>query len=386
MDSIPQHPPPPEPIQLSLALAIHDVPDVVRDHGLVETHRFPYASHGKPFWNLRRVPTGVAWERYSELELHSATARTVIVLDCDTQPQHYLSVALGATVQTPNWIVSAPSGHAHVVYCLASPVLHTDQAKLQPIVMLGRIAEFYTREYGADTAYAMLLTHNPTHGRYTDSTSWLREKPWRLDELADVIPSGWRIPPRPSTDEGRNCALFRAAMRHFGKPKHWDDSLDLGTVLGWIERTFEGWYPNQRDGWHRNECTWIAKSVTRYCRRNLHSGRTQEQFSLLQAERGRLSGQARRRGTPLEDEPQPWIDLDIPRRTWYRYRGAPPASTTDEAPWLDLGISRATWYRHAGEPPATLIDEAPWTRLGISRATWYRNHRAASTRLRPGEE
>ena len=28
--------------QLSLPLAIHDVPDVVRDHGLVETHRFPY--------------------------------------------------------------------------------------------------------------------------------------------------------------------------------------------------------------------------------------------------------------------------------------------------------------------------------------------------------
>lgn len=348
MDSIPRHPPPPEQIQSSLALAIHDVPDVVRSHGLVETHRFPYASHGKPSWRLRRVPTGVAWEHYAELELHSATARTVIVLDCDTQPEHYLSVALGPTVRTPNWIVSSPSGRAHAVYCLAHPVLHTDQAKLQPIVKLGRIAEYYAHAYGADTSYAALLTHNPTHSRYADLTTWLREEPWRLDELAAVIPLGWRIPPRPLTTEGRNCALFRASMRYFGHPKRWEDSLDLRTVLGWIERTFECWYPDNREGWHRNECTWIAKSVARYCRQNLSSGRTQAQFSALQAERGRLSGQARRRGTPREDDPQPWLELAISRATWYRHGGDPPASTTNEAPWLDLGISRRTWYRHGG--------------------------------------
>ena len=344
MPSISRHPPPPEPIQTSLALAIRDVPEVVRNHGLVETHCFPYASHGKPSWRLRRVPTSIAWERYAEVELHSATARTVIILDCDNQPQHYLSVALGPAIQTPNWIVSSPSGHAHVVYCLARPVLHTDQAKLKPIVTLGRIAEYYTRAYGADTGYAALLTHNPTHDRYADSTSWLREKPWRLDELAAVIPPGWRIPPRPLTAEGRNCALFRAAMRYFGEPKRWNDSLDLGAVLGWIERTFESWYPHNREGWHRNECTWIAKSVTRYCRQNLRSGRTQEQFGVLQAKRGRLSGQSRRRGTPLEDDRKPWLGLGISRKTWYRYHGAPPASTTNEAPWTRLGISRRTWY------------------------------------------
>ena len=299
MPSISRHPPPLEPIQLPLALAIRDVPDIVRDHGLVETHSFPYVSHGKPFWNLHRVPTGIAWQHYAEIELHSATARTAIVLDCDTQPEHYFDVALGPTVRTPNWIVSNPdTGNAHIVYCLARPVLHTDQAKLWPIVMLGRIAEFYTRAYDADTGYTALLTHNPTHNRYADSTSWLRDQSWRLDELAEAITPGWHIPPRPQTTEGRNCTLFRAAMRHFGQPKYWNDSLDLGTVLGWIERTFESWYPHHREGWHSNECTWIAKSVARYCRQNLRNGRTQEQFKLVQAERGRLSGQARRRGTP----------------------------------------------------------------------------------------
>ena len=305
MASIPRHPPPPEPIQLSLALAIDDVPDVVRAHGLVETHSFPYASHGKPYWNLCRVPTGIAWERYAELELHSATARTAFVLDCDTHPQHYLDIAFGPTVRVPNWIASAPSGHAHVVYCLAIPVLRTDQAKLKPVVMLGRIVEFYTHAFGADAAYAALLTHNPTHDRYADSTSWLRDEPWQLDELAEVIPSGWRIPPRPPTAEGRNCALFRAAMRHFGEPKRWDESLDLGTVLGWIERTFDDWYPDDRDGWHRNECLWIAKSVTRYCRENLASGKTQRGLTRSQSWKGKRggvkSGVARRKRTAGRD-------------------------------------------------------------------------------------
>ena len=36
------------PRQLDLPLAIEDVPDIVRDHGLVETHSYPWASQGDP--------------------------------------------------------------------------------------------------------------------------------------------------------------------------------------------------------------------------------------------------------------------------------------------------------------------------------------------------
>lgn len=342
--------PPPDPNatprQLSLPLAIEDVPDIVRRHGLIETHRYPYVSKGGTYWFVRRVPTATAWSKYPEVELHSATARTALVLDCDSDPRDYLAVAFGdPRIRPPNWIVSSSSGHAHVVYTLARPVLRGEQAPKKPLFLLGRIAEFYAAAYQADSGYVGLLTHNPVHPRYQDNTTWWCEAPWWLEDLAADIPPRWRIPPKPVTVEGRNSTLFRAAMRHFGKPRNWDASTDLGDVLAWIEACFDDWYGElPHNGWHRNECRWIAKSVTRYCRANLASGRTQRNFPLIQAARGRLSGQARRKNKPLEADPQPWLDLGISRATYYRSRGAPPPTLTDLAPWKELGISRTTWY------------------------------------------
>ena len=53
--------------------------------------------------------------------------------------------------------------------------------------------------------------------------------------------------------------------------------------------------------WHRSECSWIAKSVTRYCRRNLASGQTQRQFPLIQSARGQRSGVERRKRNTERD-------------------------------------------------------------------------------------
>ena len=336
------------PRQLDLPLAIEDVPDIVRDYGLVETHSYPWVSQGDPHWFVRRVPTAVAWERYAELELHSATARTALVLDCDTPPLDYLTVALGSHLRVPNWITSSPnSGHAHVVYTLARPVLRTEEARRRPLKLLARIAEFYTEAYGADTGYVGVLTHNPTHSRYRDNTTWLRDQAWTLEELAKPIPRGWRVPKKPVTIEGRNHSLFMAAMKYFGKREYQDMGTDIGTVLAWTESAFDEWYAREGNtaGWHRNECLWIAKSVTRYCRENIRHRRLTPKFRGRQAHKGRKSGEVRRRGTPLEDGREPWLALGISRPTWYRHQGTAAATITELAPWEALGISRPTWYR-----------------------------------------
>ena len=61
--------------------------------------------------------------------------------DVDTFPQDYLSIVFGVTVRPPNWIVSNPeTGHAHVVYCLARPVLHDDGMRQKPLKWRQRIA------------------------------------------------------------------------------------------------------------------------------------------------------------------------------------------------------------------------------------------------------
>ena len=151
---------PPEK-QLSLDLAIRHAPIIVRQHGLQEVHTFPLVSRGRPFWATKRVPTKSAFRGWQEIELHSATAKTVIVLDVDRPAQEYLDTALSGQMPLPNWIAGSPiSDHAHVIYTLSRPVIETDQARQKPIWLLGRLVEFLRQGFNADAGYTAQLQHS----------------------------------------------------------------------------------------------------------------------------------------------------------------------------------------------------------------------------------
>ena len=307
-----------QPAQLELAIKF--APPIVREHGLQEAHSFPLVSRGKGH-AVTRKPARMAWRRYQEIELRTPNSYPALILDVDTSVMECLDVAMGSSkVRVPNWIAFNPAtGHGHVVYTLARPVLYGDGMRLAPMQFHARIAEYYRGIYNADRGYAGVLTHNPTHDKW--NTEWLRETPWTLPELAEPIPKRWRIPAKPTTPEGRNATLFRAAMGWFGKPSNWEASTDLGDVLAWVEDACSEWHGADPIGWHANECLWIAKSVTRYCRLQLASGQTQQGFAFIQSSRGKRSGEARRKGTLLEHDRTPWESEGISRRTWYRRRG-----------------------------------------------------------------
>ena len=87
--------------------------------------------------------------------------------------------------------------------------------------LLARISEFYRHALGADPGYNGVLTHNPMrsahrHGEFL--THWGCNRPYSLSELAEPIPRGWRLPVKPTTEAGRNCALFVALMKWAGSP------------------------------------------------------------------------------------------------------------------------------------------------------------------------
>ena len=281
--------------QLALALIEH-APREVRKHGLQEIHAFPLCAHGKGL-AVTRKPAHIAWRRYQEIELRTPFSYPALIFDVDTPPHEYLDVAFGTGVCPPNWIVSNPAtGHAHVVYTLRRPVLHGEGARQKPLQWRQRIAEYYRAAYDADRGYTGVLTHNPAHPQW--EVTWWREEPWTLPELAEAIPKGWRIPPKPTTPEGRNVTLFRAAMRWFGRPSNWDASTDLGDVLAWVGACNGDWFDVPLD---EQECVSIAKSVCRICRKNLASGQTQRQLPLIQAAKGRKSGAKRRARTAERD-------------------------------------------------------------------------------------
>lgn len=283
------------PLQLDLPLAIEDVPSIVRNHGLREAHTYPLVADRSGGWTSTRRPTTDAWKNWPEIELRTPNSFPALILDCDSEPNKYIGVATSGAVKQPNWIVSrGPGGHAHIVYCLARPVLRGVHARPSPLRTLGRVAEFYRSRYNADIGYVGVLTHNPTHPQYAPFTTWNRKRPYTLSELAQPIPYGWRTPPKPTTPEGRNVYLFRYGLKWCGLPRHWQHIDKVAYVLGQANNALD--YPL----WE-SELRHIVRSVIKISLRNLNSGQTQRGFSTLQTERGRKSGKSRRNRNAARD-------------------------------------------------------------------------------------
>ena len=56
------------------------------------------------------------------------------------------------------------------------------------------------------------------HGEFL--THWGCNRPYSLSELAEPIPRGWRLPVKPTTEAGRNCALFVVLMKWAGLARY----------------------------------------------------------------------------------------------------------------------------------------------------------------------
>ena len=200
-------------VQLELPLSF--APEPVRTHGLRAAHPRPLVSLGKrtgqPFTSYRTSPAK-AW-RFPELEYANAgSSVAALVLDCDDPEAMQRGMA---TLPDPNWIVwRVANDHAHPVWTLAAPVHRYPKARPDPLIYLSRIADYYTGATGADPGYSGVLAHNPAP-RYRETeyrTTWGRETPYSLGDLASVIPFGWKPPGERQT--GRVEAARGAPDRH----------------------------------------------------------------------------------------------------------------------------------------------------------------------------
>ena len=150
------------------------------------------------------------------------------------------------------------NSHSHVSFLLAKPVHRGPTAREAPLRLFARISEFYRQALGADPGYNGVLTHNPMlaahrHGEFL--THWGRKRPYSLSELAEPIPRGWRLPLKPTTEAGRNCALFVGLMKWAGSP------ANIGReVLAVARVTNDGLEAPLGD----SEVVGLAQSVERY--------------------------------------------------------------------------------------------------------------------------
>ena len=146
--------------------------------------------------------------------------------------------------------------------------------------------------------------------------TWWREEPWTLPELAEVIPKGWRIPAKPTTPEGRNVTLFRAAMRWFGRPSNWGASTDLGDVHAWIAARNAEWFDVPLDD---QECYWMAKSVCKISRKKPGRAARRSRIS-ASSRRPRAGGRVKCGARGVSRRRHPGRPEGVSRPTWYRHR------------------------------------------------------------------
>ena len=207
--------------QQELPLGIHFAPDIVRRHGLRDAHIQPLVARhkGESF----RVHARDAWG-YPSLELRAANCWPAVTLDCDmpTVIESLHSLRSKFPLPYPNMVVERRSNsHCHASWFLSRPVHRGEAARAAPLRKLARITEYYRHVLGADVGYNGVLTHNPldeAHEPGEFRAHWGHKYGRSLDELAEPIPRGWRLPINPTTDTGRNCSLFAVLMKWAGSP------------------------------------------------------------------------------------------------------------------------------------------------------------------------
>ena len=202
--------------------------------------------------------------------------------------------------------------HAHVCWALAKPVHRYPAARIEPLRFLSRIAEYYAHAVGADPGYPGVLAHNPASiYRSPYKTTWGREDPYSLDQLASVIPFGWEPPTVRQTGVGRNVDLFEAGMKWAGRPAN--AGLPVLPALMVVNQDFAHPLP-------LSEVQATARSIENYRKRWAARGWHCPRWLSRQAARGRASGRARHEAS--NEQRKPWEAEGISRRTWYRRRAA----------------------------------------------------------------
>ena len=270
---------------------------------------------GADHYSCFRTSPSTAW-RFLEVEYGNAgSSIAALVLDCD-QP---VRLRRGLPdLPPPNWTVWRPANdHAHVVYTLAKPVHRYPAARIEPLRFLAEIADYYAHAVGADPAYAGVLAHNPASiFRSPYKTTWGREAPYTLDQLASVIPFNWEPPTVRQTGVGRNVDLFEAGMRWAGRRVNAD--LPVLPVLMVVNQDFSHPLPS-------SEVHATAKQIEKYRRRWAAHGWHRPRWLSRQAARGRMGGRPRL----YEPGREPWTLAGVSRATWYRRRERETKANTD---------------------------------------------------------
>jgi hypothetical protein len=227
-----------------------------------------------------------------------------------------------ANLPQPTWLAkNKKNGHAHIGYMLSAPVCTTHRAKQNVIEYLAKIEQAYSLALGADRGYMGLITKNPCHEFWENHIFGVQ--PYELNYLADFVElRELKTDLKEVSGLGRNCMMFDTvrywaykAIREYrgGTFDNW-----LGKVLehcSSVNSIFLKPLPY-------SEVKATTKSIARYCWKK--DGYHYQEFIDRQSRKGAIGGK-KSKGGGRPSLGEPWIEMGISRRTWFRKFGTKQA-------------------------------------------------------------
>ena len=245
---------------------------------------------------------------------------TSLVFDIDRSDAYF--AWSDADLPTPTWIAKNPKNcHAHIGYMLAMPVCTTHRARQNVIEYLAKIEQAYSLALGADRGYSGLITKNPCHTVWENHIFGV--EPYELNYLADFVElTELKTDLREVSGLGRNCMMFDT-VRYWAYKEiraHRGSTFDI-----WLRKVLEQ-CQNANGAFIEplpySEVKATAKSIARYCWKK--DGYHYQEFIDRQSRKGAIGGQ-KSKGGGRPSLGEPWIEMGISRRTWFRKFGTKQA-------------------------------------------------------------
>lgn len=214
-----------------------------------------------------------------------------LVFDLDSP--HFWSLLESETLPAPNLVSFNPENHhCHIYYSLKAPVCRSNVARRKPLRYLAAIEYALREKWTSDVGYTGFISKNPIHPHW--ETRQFRSEPWELGELADWLVLPKTLPRRgQSVGLGRNCTLFDM-LRYWA----YDNVLKFrinSSMRAWADTVLRvaDSFNSFPEPLPESEVRATAKSVSNWVWKNYTKRWTDEEFSQLQAARGRMSGAKR---------------------------------------------------------------------------------------------
>lgn len=257
----------------------------------------PYCSNDLSYGVLIR-PLSMAI-KMRHIQHNKPTSVSCLVLDLDSPL--FWSLLESNFLPTPNLVAFNPENHhSHLYYNLNTPVYTCQAARAKPLRYLASIQYALCRAWDADKGYSGLISKNPVHQDW--HTLQLRAEAWDLGELADWLDLPSKLPRKAqSVGLGRNCTLFDL-LRYWAYDSvlEYRVSSNFKTWQQDVLATAEG-FNTFPDPLQCNEVKNTANSVAKWVWKNYTKRWTDEEFSKIQAKRGRLGGLKGGRGRVDKD-------------------------------------------------------------------------------------